>query len=309
MATEFRGTFDQWMESTEGRAKVRPASNFEDQVIETMFPVESETRRAMLPWRKAHDFEFRPGEVTLWVGVNGHGKSMLQGQCVTSLCAQGYKCCIASFEMFPRKTLARMARQSSQHTPTEAMVRSFSKWTDGKLWLYDHQGSIKPRFILAVARYCAAELGIEHFVIDSMMKVVPKEDDYNSQKDFVNDLGVVARDSGMHIHLVHHARKGEDEFKAPGKMDAKGSGAITDMVDNVLIVWRNKKKEIAAKGGKPIDGPDAMLICEKQRNGDAEPRYTLTFDPGSTQYLAGSNLFQDLTVWGSERKFMPQAVA
>jgi hypothetical protein len=75
------------------------------------------------------------------------------------------------------------------------------------------------------------------------MKCVRGEDDYNGQKDFVNDLCSFAQDSGVHVHLVHHVRKGESEHKAPGKFDIRGAGSITDLVDNVFIVWRNKRAE------------------------------------------------------------------
>jgi twinkle protein len=39
------------------------------------------------------------------------------------------------------------------------------------------------------------------------MKCVSGEDDYNSQKSFVDELTALARDHNVHIHLVHHIRK------------------------------------------------------------------------------------------------------
>jgi twinkle protein len=33
---------------------------------------------AKLPWTRTHTYlRFRPGEVTVWGGINGHGKSLL----------------------------------------------------------------------------------------------------------------------------------------------------------------------------------------------------------------------------------------
>jgi twinkle protein len=60
-------------------------------------------------------------------------------------------------------------------------------------------------------------------------------------------------------------------------------------VDNVLLVWRNKKKEAEAhKGGvqaaKNAD-PDAALICCKQRNGEWEGLISLWFDKRSQQFV------------------------
>jgi hypothetical protein len=39
------------------------------------------------------------------------------------------------------------------------------------------------------------------------MKCVAGEDDYNGQKTFVDELTAIARDYGMHIHLVHHIKQ------------------------------------------------------------------------------------------------------
>ena len=75
-----------------------------------------------------------------------------------------------------------------------------------------------------MARYCAKELGIKHVFIDSLMKCVRGEDDFNGQKDFVDELCSLARDNQIHIHLVHHIRKLSSEAETPDKTDVKGSG-------------------------------------------------------------------------------------
>jgi twinkle protein len=83
-------------------------------------------------------------------------------------------------------------------------------------------------------------------------------------------------------------RKGDDENHVGGKFDLKGSGAITDQVDNVFIVWRNKRKALERQQNGVVDEsiPDAALVCEKQRNGDWEGRIGLWFHPDSNQYVA-----------------------
>ena len=136
--------------------------------------------------------------------------------------------------------------------------------------------------MIGVARYCAKELGIQHLFVDSLMKCVQAEDDYNGQKQLVDELTSIARDYNMHVHLVHHIRKLENEAKKPDKSDVKGTGAITDQVDNVLLVWRNK-----AEARKATD-PDAALICCKQRNGEWEGGINLWFDKESQQYVGDS---------------------
>lgn len=121
------------------------------------------------------------------------------------------------------------------------------------------------------------------------MKCGINEDDYNGQKRFIDQLCAAAKDTGCHIHLIAHSRKGQDELTAPNKMDVKGSGSITDQVDNVFTVWRNKRKEQSISAGKAgpdvIEQPDALLICDKQRHGEWEGRTGLWFHKDSFRYL------------------------
>jgi twinkle protein len=154
------------------------------------------------------------------------------------------------------------------------------------LWLYDQQGTVTAQQVIAVSRYSAMELGVQHIFIDSLMKCVSGEDDYNAQKAFVDELTSLARDHNVHIHLIHHIRKLQSEEIKPNKNDIKGSGSISDQVDNVLMVWRNKKKEHDAQNGA-VDPmiPDAYLMCEKQRNGESEDWYSLWYHKDSQQFV------------------------
>lgn len=297
--------FAQYERETDAQQKVKPASLWVQELIERIkSPVQQ--KRAVMPWRKTHALvQFRPGEVTLWGGANGNGKSLVTGQMALSLCSQFEKVCVASFEMKPLKTLERMGRQWSGENPDHPAYRGmaessaylvdlyeqFRDWTTGKLWLYDQQGTVSWQQVCAVARYFAKEKGGTHFFVDSLMKCVSGEDDYNGQKAFVDELTAIARDYGMHIHLVHHIRKPANEDHKPNKYDYKGSGAITDQVDNVISVWRNKAKEKKREvGGMVSDGePDTLLICDKQRNGEWEGNIGLWFHRESQQFVPGPN--------------------
>jgi twinkle protein len=236
-----------------------------------------------LPWPKTHhQFRFREQEVTLWHGVNGHGKSAVTTQVALWLALQGIKSCIGSFEMHPDRTAHRMLLQAAGNKePSEKFFASFFMAMCPRIWIYDKRGRVDPQYLFAAMRYCAIEKGIKHFFVDSLMKCVEKEDDYNGQKMFVGDCCEMAKELSIHVHLIHHTRKAEDEKKVPSKFDAKGSGAITDQVDNVLAVWRNKAKEAAKKEaptGLEDEAPDFLLICDKQRNGGWEGKWALWGD-------------------------------
>lgn len=240
-----------------------------------------------LPWPKtAFKIRLRPGEVSLWPGINGHGKSLLTTQVALDLVAQNRKVVIASLEMPPVKTLRRMGRQAiGSATPTKEAVGQFIDWLQFRLWLYDQHGRAEPRRMLAVIRYAAIEMKVAHFFLDSLMMCVKGEEDYDGQKDFVTELCAVAHDTGVHIHLVHHTRKLSDESHVPGKFDAKGSGSVTDQVDNVFTIWRNKRKEAERQAGEVDESkPDALLVCDKQRHGEWEGKIGLWLDPASMAF-------------------------
>lgn len=273
--------FAAFMEEPE-QHQVRPASDWLQDTIAAFHAPAGECRAPTMLWQKAKDrVRFRAGEVSLWAGINGHGKSMFLSQVILDLCYQAERTMVASFEMKPVKQMERMSRQASgSRVPDIEFLEVFSQWTDGRLWIYDHVGSVEWKKVIAVMRYAAKTFGITHFVIDSLMKCVKGEDDYNAQKDFVNELCAFAQAHGVHIHLVHHVRKGESEHKAPGKFDVKGAGAITDQVDNVFIVWRNK---VAAQENN--GEPTCVIACEKQRNGEFEGKLGFFFDIDSQQYM------------------------
>ena len=295
--------FSVYLRATEARTNVRPASQWIGE-IKAKLRNHGLEKKIYLPWDKTRDvFNFRPGEVTLWAGQNGHGKSLLTSQIALSLLGQEQKCCIASFEMKPATTVQRMARMFCEMNPfspefqqgegldaIDALYDDFGMWTDSRLWLYDQQGTADADTVIGMTRYCAKELGIPHIFIDSLMKCVAGEDDYNGQKSFVDELTAVARDHACHIHLIHHLRKPANESQIPDKHDNKGSGAITDMVDNIFMIWRNKPKEddIKANGpnAKKAVEADTMLLCRKQRNGEEEPTIKLWFDKDAMQYVS-----------------------
>jgi twinkle protein len=286
-------------EAVQGAASLDPeelvsAARYAEDVIGLFYPEDSAETGVSLPWRKASNLiRLRPGEVSLLAGVNGHGKSEMAGHLLLEALSQGERCCVASMEFKPAKWLRRLTRQAAALSqPSEAYIHAVHRWYDGKLWAFAATGTAKADRILDVFRYAVRRYGIRYFVVDNLAKCGFDEDDYNGQKRFVDQLTDFARDHDCHVQVCVHMRKGESEDKPAGKMDVKGTGAITDMVDTVLVIWRNKKKEegrrLAAQAGEPFneaEKPDAVLKCVKQRNGDDEPGFRLWFDGESHQYL------------------------
>src|SRR5262249_19823225 len=134
----------------------------------------------------------------------------------------------------------------------------------------------------SVFRYARKRYGVAQFVVDSLMKCGIGEEDYNAQKDFVEALCDFKNEAECHVHLIAHSRKGSDESQAPGKLDVKGTGSMTDLADNVFSVWRNKAKE---HGKAEPSSADAVLYVVKQRYGEWEESIHLWFDRPAMQFL------------------------
>lgn len=282
--------FARYEQDTNVKVKVRKASVFLDD-LKAQFTHQGEPREPSMRSTKLRNLlHFRPAEVTAWAGYNGHRKSMFAGQVALDLVAQGQRVLIASMEMTPERTLARMARQAAAtRYPDPRWLDAFSTWTDGRLWLFDHMGRVTPSSMLAVCRYFADELKGQHVFIDSMMMVCASEESMDEQKQFVTDLVRLAIETDLHVHLVTHCRKPQHgEEKPPTRYDLRGSAAISDQCSNIVIVWANRAKREALEKN-PSDGealvkPDALVSVEKQRHAAWEGKVALWFDDTSLRF-------------------------
>lgn len=269
-----------------------------DAVIEEFYPPGGEPPGFLLPWKmRKRPVRFQRGEVTILTGMNGHGKTLVLLQIMIAAMAQGERVCIGSFEIHPRKTLYRMARQAlGKELPERAEVRGCLEWFDGKLWIFDVLGTASTARILEVFRYAYRRYGATSFVIDSLLKCGINSEDYAAQKKFLDQLNDFVNETNTHIVLIAHARKGQDETTPPGKFDVKGSGDITDLASNVWSCWRNKLKEsdlLKLEAGEAIKltrhelerTPDALLQCFKARDDrNEEGKIGLFFHRWSLQF-------------------------
>ena len=162
--------FSQYLRETDNKQKVRPAADYIPAIKERMRNLSTE-RKLYLPWVKSYDsFYFREGEMTVWAGQNGHGKSQITAHIAMHLMSQGERVCMASFEMKPVETIRLMSRMfigTNPYTPEyqndqgyealDEMFDSFGAWSDNRLWIYDQMGVTNPETVIGMSRYCAKE--------------------------------------------------------------------------------------------------------------------------------------------------------
>ena len=165
--------FAAYLKATETQEKIREAKVYLEKLKNDLLNPKTVPKITM-PWATTmNQFDFKLGEVTLYAGGNGGGKSLITGQIAMSLVKQNQKVCLMSFEMKPERTLERMTRQFSCEDLSNPLLANrksiivnnmdrLMKFTDKKMWLYDQQGTVTSDQVIAVSRYCAMELKINH---------------------------------------------------------------------------------------------------------------------------------------------------
>lgn len=217
---------------------------------------------ATLPWNGLHDKVRLPGgHLSIWAGINFHGKSAMLKQFACHLAKSGDRVCCAFLEETPEESMAditQLAIPDVDVRECDDYIDVACSWASGKIWLYNQTRMMDPQRVLALIAYAAKEKRCTHFILDSLMRTGLAQDDYEGQRVFANQLTNYAMQLNIHIHLVHHIVK-VDETQVPGRESIRGTGALVDQAHHTFIVWRDINED------KAIDAPDGLLIIAKNR--------------------------------------------
>lgn len=183
---------------------------------------------------------FRKGETTLWSGQNNSGKSTLLNQICLFLASKKIRICIASLELKPERYLNwAVCQLLGESNPCDEDIDIAFQWMDEWFYIINIDDNVAPEKIFELFEYAARRYDVEHFVVDSLMRIkLDNFDENKSQAEFTSNYVGFGKKFDVHCHLVAHPRKQENDNSKPGKTDVKGSGNITDLVDNVIIIWR-----------------------------------------------------------------------
>ena len=222
--------------------ELKAAGNFKDQVIEIIQNPERFTGiETGIPELTNILGGWRNGELTIWSGQSGSGKSTLVNQICLFLASREVKTCIASLELKPQRYLRwTICQILGEDNHNREDISSAFDWINKYMYVIDIDDEIEPTKLFELFKYSAMRYGVEHFVIDSLMRINLTGGEENaSQKLFTKQCSDFAKKFNIHCHLIAHPRKQESDNSKPGKTDIKGSGDITNIADNVIIIWRN----------------------------------------------------------------------
>ena len=218
------------------------------------------------------------GQVSVWSGLNGSGKSTFLNQQVLEYIRQGYKVMLFSAELMDysiKNSIYRLVAGQKYLTPSEdrtyyyladnRIKQAIDDYIGDKLLIYRNQCDKKPKEIMETIRYAKEKMGVQMVILDNLMTMDLKEyrqnNKYDAQSEFIKALTNFAKEIQVHIHIVMHPTKTTGFLR---KNDISGSADLSNAVDNIFIVHRNSNdfKRSYKEFNPRIKDDDELFDCD-----------------------------------------------
>lgn len=246
---------------------------------------------------------FFSGELSVWTGKRGSGKSTILSQILLEAVDQGHTVCAYSGELpaeqfhdwaylqaaGPKRIVYRDDPLTGKRLPTVAapVQALISEWLDKRFLLFDLERNTRhdPEAILGQFAYAKMRYGADVFLVDNIMSVdfdYKRDSDFNRiQSQFTQLLSTFCKRQGVHIHLVVHPRKSTsgENIKVTAD-DVNGSADITNRADNVFFLTTHAAKD---DRGQPDSKP--MIMTLKNRDFGSRIHQWLDFDKKSRRFF------------------------
>jgi twinkle protein len=230
----------------------------------------------------------RRGELTTVTGETGQGKSTWVCNLAFNRMKEGELVWIGSFEAKPPPLLAKFA---SMH-----LERSFYRLSENDLQqaLYfiinlplrflDHWGTLNVDTLKESLYYCKRKYDVKLAIIDHLHAFIRYTGDAERQAidQAVTAIKAWAMELDIPIFLVVHPKNiqgGPRKNPIIEATDLKGSSGIRQWSDNVISIWRDKKRE--------EEGENLVVVKLMKVRDDTgrEGNCVLRFDPDSQRYF------------------------
>ena len=202
---------------------------------------------------------FCGGQLSIWTGRRGEGKSTMLGQIMVEAIQQNRAVCAYSGELpakqFKRSIAPQIAGPGNlKQVPDQITGRleyepkdmgPIDDWLMGKFFLTDiRQAKAHDEdYILGLFEYAARRYGCSVFLVDNIMTTQLKGEKemghLGAQKEFVRRLCSFAKSRDVHVHMVAHPRKaGDGALRAD---DIAGANEIGNLADKLFSVERQEE--------------------------------------------------------------------
>ena len=246
---------------------------------------------------------FFAGELSVWTGKRGVGKSTILSQILLEAVDQGHVVCAYSGELdktqFREWTYLQAAgpehvayitdRMTGKRIATADAIadKQISEWLDERFWLFDLEKNTRhdPEAILSQFEYMKMRYNADVFLVDNIMSVdfdYRRDSDFNRiQSQFTQLLATFSKRQHVHTHLVVHPRKStSDENGKVSADDVNGSADITNRADNVFFLTTHASTD---DKNQPTTKP--LLMTMKNRDFGSKINQWLDFDKKSRRFF------------------------
>lgn len=146
-------------------------------------------------------------------------------------------------------------------------VEKMDVFFSDKLYLFDKEKNGRSaEYILTTIKYMYQRYGTRIFLLDNLMSIKFKGEQFEAHKEFINDIKLLLDSFGIMVLLVAHPRKDQDNTQAektiPTTASVSGTGDITNLSDNVMAYHQLEPKQ--------RQGFIKQLNAHKQLTGQAE---------------------------------------
>ena len=220
---------------------------------------EGEVESVPYPWTGLNDktHGIRLGELVTLCAGTGVGKSCVCREIAHWLMQMGHPTGYIALEESVERTARGFMGIHLNKAPhdwnfTEDELReAFNKSVaHGKLFLYDHFGSMACDNLLAKIRYMVRGMGATHIVLDHLSIVVSGMDGGDERREIdkvMTQLRSMCEELNCSLFLVSHLRRpegrGHEEGAVTSLAQLRGSHAIAQLSDIVLGLERNQQDD------------------------------------------------------------------
>lgn len=252
----------------------------------------------------------RPGEVTVFFGLEKSGKSTLTSQLAIMQAQAGRGVLYWAAEMGPKRQALKWVRQQGRMSPeemnTQTVDRVFDQLTMMPLWIVEHYGTCPQERLRNTIMHAVDRLGVRFVVVDHLHFLVSEGASEREEiRQILSTLTEIAQKKEVHIALVAHVSNIDSGKHAkdrdgivPELRDLKGSSSIKQMLDNGIAIWRPRD---AQRNQQRVNGKcPAVLFVKAARDDDArEGSAPLLFDDRAAWF---SDCDDDVLIKSSQGK-------